>query len=226
MSSYSYWIATGDVADFKAKLGLAGFVEEDGKWYFDADPERKFYLKITVDAAIYGVGCVNSAGTPRNEILVNGNNSPCYFEFHELANGGVAIKMSKTSNVTSPINTISMINFAVLPKKTGDGFVYLFKDGTSIFLDTNDGICNAINTASLTQGVGQANATIVHITSAEDGRGGFIDADVYTALNLTPAQLYTQSFLFDIGEDTYLAGMGTNGSGSGMGNRLIFKLAK
>jgi hypothetical protein len=38
--------------------------------------------------------------------------------------------------------------------------------------------------------------------------------------------MYTQSFLFDIGEDTYLAGMGTNGSGSAPANRLVFKIAK
>ena len=223
MSSYSYWIAVGDIADFKAKLGLAGFVEEDGKWYFDADPERKFYLTIGINSALYSVGCMNSAGTSRPEILVNANNTPCYFEFHELANGGVAIKMAKSSAVTNPINTISMINFAVLPKKTGDGFVYLYKDGSSIQYDSNDGIVSAL---TMSNGYGQANATIVHIASAEDGRGGFIDADVYAALNLAPAQLYCQSFLFDIGEDTYLAGMGTNGSGSSNTNRFVFKLAK
>ena len=224
MSSYSYWIATGDVADFKAKLGLAGFVEEDGNWYFDADPERKFYLKVIVSDALYGVGCVNSAKTVRNEILVNANNTPCYFEYHELANGGVAIKMAKSSAVTSPINTISMINFAVLPKKTGDGFVYLYKDGSAIQYDSNDGIVSALTL--LSTGYGLANSTIAHIVSAEDGRGGFIDADVYAALNLAPAQLYCQSFLFDIGEDTYLAGMGTNGSGSSTAGRFVFKLAK
>lgn len=223
MSSYSYWIAAGDVADFKAKLGLSGFVEEDGKWYFDADTEKKFYLTLTVNGSIYALGYVGSDGTSRAETIVNANNYACYFEFHELVNGGVAIKAAKVQNTSTAINMISMINFAVLPKKSGDGFVYLVKDGSAIKFDDNSGVVTTLNLYPV---VGSSNNSIVHITPMEDFKGGFIDAEVYGALNLSPQQLYCQSFLFDIGEDTYLAGMGTNASGAGPALRLVFKIAK
>lgn len=227
MSSYSYWIATNDSEDFESKLGLAGFVEEDGIWYFDADPERRFgiYLSKVESTGQYAAGIKQSNGATLSDALLNANGTPCYFEFHELANGGIAIKTAKTSAVTNPINSISMINFAVLPKISGEGFVYLYRNGSTIYFDTNDGIYNSM-APSFSSGIGQTTATMVHITRCQDGRGGFIDAEVYCALNLSPQQLYTQSFLFDIGEDTYLAGMGTNGSGQGMANRLVFKLAK
>ena len=195
-------------------LEEVGFVLDEGKAYWAADTERASYLSIIQDTnATY----TDSHGTAN--VLSNYTSAAyCIVEYYELINGGISMRFAFTNDATVALGT--PLQFAIVAKEDGSGFVYFFVLSTTMKYDNLSGVVSIPSNWTANNITNTNNIAIV--TKIYDNVDSFIDAHARTALAVQAigaASLYT----FTCGGKKYLNGMYGNSASIKLG-QLVFEI--
>lgn len=208
-------------ADLDAFMTEIGFTIEDGnKYYWTADTKKASYLLITFSGAMNdNIKYVDSGSNDRLIASYTGSAS-CFFviEYFELANGGLTFRVGLPYDSTQATN--NSLNFAVVAKDDGSGFVYFTRAGASIYYDD----CNGITPIIVTTAMGYTDTSnLVMLSAIYDNISSFIEARAKLVLatqNVSATQLYT----FTCAGKKYINGMMNGNITVTKGNLLAFEI--
>lgn len=201
-------------AQVDAWLEEIGFVLDEGKAYWAADTERASYLSITQDTnATY----TDSHGTT-NALANYTSATYCIAEYFEIINGGIAMRFAFGNDGTAALAT--PLQFAIVAKEDGSGFVYFFVVGGVMKYDNLSGVVSTPSNWTSNNIINTNNIAI--ITKIYDNIDSFIDAHARTALAIqavSAASLYT----FTCGGKKYLSGLYGNAASIKLG-QIVFEV--
>lgn len=196
-----------------------GFVKDDGKWYLSADTARTSYFTFDIVPLTGFFQYHGSNGTDYTIVNFTGSGDPFLIvEYFALKNGGYTFRL--TFNIDSTYTTIASLNYAIVAKTDGSGFVNFFIS-SNLYYDRGDGTITRPSQWSVSQ-LGDTSALAI-LVKPYDNYDSFIEARVKTAIavqNVAPIQLYT----FTCAGANYICGMFTGTTSAIKCGQYVFEI--
>lgn len=207
-----------NTAQAEAFFTEIGFVEEDDKWYLSADTSRASYITFDVVASTGYVKYHGSNGVENPIASFSGSAAPFLIvEYFELVNGGMAFRLKFDLDATAQL--IMPLQFAVVAKEDGNGYVYFYVYQRLKYDDLSGTIKEPSQWSALN--LGDTNSIAI-VTKAYDNVANFIDAHVRVVLaaqNVNTTILFT----FACSGKNYLSGMFASNTATKCG-QLCFEI--
>lgn len=206
-----------------------GFVDAgSNRLRWGDDEDASVFLKPNPEANTFKV--ITSDGDSEYMMWGQGYSGyPIKVEYYNLKNGGIVFKSYFQQAEAASIQ--KTFEFAAIKQSDGT-YKYLIRmqytpvssSSYYIYEDDNNGNINRIKPLGGT--LTDSSANVCQIVDVYDQHSGFMTEDV-KALILNPSSLDKKyTYNFEVGSESYVMGMSEAADGTGIGNRLCFRMAE